>query len=106
VNGKVENQLFHGPLVSKWRMSTFEHREGFRYWTPLPTLLGKLGEPGGPGFGEYLFARKARESFRQSGLLLKRVAVDRAAVRPAGTTPERRQAGTHNRPAAAVCAAA
>ena len=27
VNGKVENQLFHGPLISKWRMSTFEHRK-------------------------------------------------------------------------------
>jgi hypothetical protein len=70
VNGKVENQLFHGPLVSKWRMSTFEHREAFRYWTPLPTLLGKLGQKGGPSFEEYLFARRARESFRQDGLLL------------------------------------
>ena len=70
VNGKVENQLFHGPLISKWRMSTFEHREAFRYWTPLPTLLGKLGETGGPSFEEYLFARQARETFRQSGLLL------------------------------------
>src|SRR5580704_7173112 len=70
VNGTVEKQLFHGPLVSKWRMSTFEHRDGFRYWTPLPTLLGKLGEKGGPSFEEYLFARRARESFRQDGLLL------------------------------------
>ena len=72
VNGKVENQLFHGPLISKWRMSTFEHREAFRYWTPLPTLLGKLGEAGGPSFEEYLFARRARETFRQNGLLLNK----------------------------------
>jgi hypothetical protein len=70
VNGKVENQLFHGPLVSKWRMSTLEHRDGFRYWTPLPPLLGKLGEAGGPSFEGYLFGRQARDSYRQSGLLL------------------------------------
>jgi hypothetical protein len=70
VNGKVENRLFHDPLISKWRMSTFEHRKGFRYWTPLPTLLGKLGEAHGPSFEEYLFARQARDSFRQNGILL------------------------------------
>jgi len=51
-------------------MSTFEHRDGFRYWTPLPTLLGKLGEKGGPTFEDYLFARQARDSFPQSGVLL------------------------------------
>jgi hypothetical protein len=70
IDGKVENKPFHGPLISKWRMSTCEHREGFRYWTPLSMLLGKLGEAGGPSFEEYLFARQARESFRQDGLLL------------------------------------
>jgi hypothetical protein len=70
MDGKVEDKLFHGPLISKWRMSTFEHREGFRYWTPLPMLLGKLGEKGGPTFEEYLFARQARKTFRQNRLWL------------------------------------
>jgi hypothetical protein len=33
-------------------------------------LLGKLGEAGGSSFEEYLFGRQARDSFRQSGILL------------------------------------
>jgi hypothetical protein len=69
-DGEVKNKLFHGPLISKWRMTTLEHLKPHRYWTPVPTLLGKLGQEGGPSFEEYLFAKQARESFRQSGVLL------------------------------------
>jgi hypothetical protein len=106
VNGKVENRLFHGPLVSKWRMSTFEHREGFRYWTPLPTLLGKARRTGRTQFRRVSLRPAGPRKLQAERAPGQRVTLDRAAARPAAATPKRRQAGIHNRPTAASCAAA
>jgi hypothetical protein len=98
VNGKVKNQLFHGPLVSKWRMETFEHRAAFRQdpaadaarQARRSTRTQFRGVSPRPAGARKLQAKRAPA---------QRVAVDRAA---APATPKRRQAGIHNRPAAAA----
>jgi hypothetical protein len=65
-----EAKPLRGPLISKWRMTTTERREGsYRWWIPNPELLGKLGEPGGPSIAEVRFAREARANFLGGGSL-------------------------------------
>jgi hypothetical protein len=51
--------------LGKWRMgSTLEKKDNDRYFKPVVTLLGKLGEPEGPTIEAWRFAQKLRLSLK------------------------------------------
>ena len=87
-DGKVEIKHFHGPLISKWNMTTLEHRQGaYRWWTPHPMFLGKLGEKNGPSIDEYFFTKQVRENFREGVLLWNEPTAQTPALKASSASP-------------------
>jgi hypothetical protein len=63
-------ERFRGMPFARWKVSVLERREASYCWfTPQVTLIGRLGEEGGPTLAEALAARRMRESFVQEGVI-------------------------------------
>ena len=89
--------------------SRLEKKDTRRWFLPVPTLIGKLGEPNGPSLADVLKDAELRQAFLK-GLPLPgatRAASNRSAAAP---TPQAdhhfRRRGVGRSGAAAVCAAA
>jgi len=63
-------ERYRGMPFAKWRLATLERQESsYRWFVPQATLIGRLGEDGGPTLEESLAARRMREGFVQEGVV-------------------------------------
>jgi hypothetical protein len=61
----VGGDEIHSCTVAKWGMSSVLRKEGdHRWYEPVVTLMGKLGEPKGPTIPQWRIAQTLRRAFR------------------------------------------
>jgi hypothetical protein len=65
VSRKLPGGEVSNPVLFKWKMTSQLDRDGdFRWHKPLPTLLGKFGEPNGPTIEEVRLGAQLRKAFK------------------------------------------
>jgi len=63
-------ERYRGMPFANWKVATLERRESsYRWYVPQVTLIGRLGEDGGPTLAESLAARRMREGFVEEGVI-------------------------------------
>ena len=66
LKAEIDGATLDGAVIGKWLLSSrLERKDSFRWYLPVLSLLGKLGEARGPTLNEVRFAARLRANFKQ-----------------------------------------
>jgi hypothetical protein len=85
----VESGEIKGSVLGRFQMTTRLKTEGARHWyLPVPTLLGKLGEKGGPALADVLACATLRQAFLEGAPLPELPETAAIAASPSNERPK------------------